>query len=524
MPIKSHDWSEILDVDKRTGALIIGSRRLDDYATKYLTKRCPEVLKSPMALPVEKIIEDESLNVVEAKLSRNGDVFGCCVLLDSEIPIIDPATGNATSKFYKAGTILIDPDSECRRSVGAMRNTLIHEALHWEKDRKYFQIKAMRENTTRTDANAFLCRSSGSRRKPNAQQSAKNNFDWLEWQAHRLAPRVLMPAHTFKLKAEELLHEEPESNGITCDDLVQALSDFFIVSRESVKYRLLEVGLEHELSKLPDYESVFSDINHKDDFVALTPTEAYELIDQSSVLASWLKENHYLFVEGYFVLASHDWVMQDGVDLKLTNKAKKNLARCALNIRAYNVRSYANFKKDLDGAGFLLRSITEADQRLLAFLPADQRDLPHEPDEVYKAFADQLFDIEDDDTFQDMLTTQSVSLCECLSYLMERKGIGSAKIFMEATMLNENYFGRIKKDDYNTIGKDHLMAVCVGLKLGTRTVIKLFAKSDHNLKENEEPYKTCLKIIDKMPGLSIADFNGALVARGLPELGSKIRG
>lgn len=49
MPIKSHDWSEILDVDKRTGALIIGSRRLDDYATKYLTKRCPEVLKSPMA-------------------------------------------------------------------------------------------------------------------------------------------------------------------------------------------------------------------------------------------------------------------------------------------------------------------------------------------------------------------------------------------------------------------------------------------------------------------------------------------
>lgn len=91
-------------------------------------------------------------------------------------------------------------------------------------------------------------------------------------------------------------------------------------------------------------------------------------------------------------------------------------------------------------------------------------------------------------------------------------------------MLNENYFGRIKKDDYNTIGKDHLMAVCVGLKLGTRTVIKLFAKSDHNLKENEEPYKTCLKIIDKMPGLSIADFNGALVARGLPELGSKIRG
>lgn len=523
MSIKNRDWSEILDVDKRTGALIIGSKRLDDYATKYLTQRCPEALKSPMALPVDKIIDDENLNVVEAKLSRNGDVFGCCVLLDSEIPIIDPATGNTTPSFYQAGTILIDPDSECRHSEGAMRNTLIHEALHWEKDRRYFQIKTMHENMIRTDAKAFLCRSSGTRRKPNAHQSAKNNFDWLEWQAHRLAPRVLMPAYTFKLKAEELLHDGSETNKASCDDLVQALSDFFIVSRESVKYRLIEVGLEHELSKLADYENVFSNINHKDDFAALTPTEAYELIDKSPVLASWLEENNYIFVEGYFVLASSDWIVQDGLDLKLTKKAKKNLAKCALNIRAYNIRNYTSFKKDLEGNGFLLRTITETDQRLLSFLPSDQRELPHDPDEVYKAFVNQLFDIEDDDTFQDMLTTQSVTLCECLSYLMERKGIGSAKIFMEATMLNENYFGRIKRNDYNTIGKENLMAVCVGLKLSTRTVIKLFEKSDHNLKENVEPYKTCLKIIDKLPGLSIADFNGALAARGLPELGSKIR-
>lgn len=523
MSIENRDWSEILDINKRTGALIIGSKRLDDYATKYLTQRCPEALKSPMALPVDKIIENENLNVVKAKLSRNGDVFGCCVLLDSEIPIIDTVTDNVTSRFYQAGTILVDPDSECRRGEGAMRNTLIHEALHWEKDRKYFQIKAMRENMAHTDAKAFLCRSSGSHRKPNAQQSAKNNFDWLEWQAHRLAPRVLMPAYTFKLKAEELLHKGSESNNLSCDDLVQAISDFFIVSRESVKYRLLEVGLEQELSKLADYENVFSDINHKDDFIALTPAEAYELIDQSPVFALWLEESNYIFVEGYFVLASPVWIVQDGIDLKLTKKAKENLAKCTLNVRAYNVRNYTSFRKDLEGVGFLLRAITETDQRLLAFLPDDQCDLPHEPDEIYKAFIDQLFDIEDDDTFQDMLTTQSVSLCECLSYLMERKGIGSAKIFMEATMLNENYFGRIKKDEYNTIGKDNLMAVCVGLKLGARTVIKLFEKSDYNLKENVEPYKTCLKIIDKLPGLSIADFNGALAACGFPELGSKTR-
>lgn len=511
---------DIYDINKRTGALILGRNRLDDYAAKYLTRHCKDALKRPMALPVEQILKEGGLHVVEEKLSNNGDVFGCCVLMDNDVPVIDPTSNQVVYKHYSAGTILVDPNSEVRLSEGAKRNTLIHEAIHWEKDRTYFQIKMQREAMSREDAQPFMCRTSQSFYTPTAK---KDELRWLEWQAHRLAPRVLMPAYTFKLKAEELLHNDSESNKVSCDDLVQALSDFFIVSRESAKYRLLEVGLEHELSKLADYENVFSDINHRNDFATLTPIEAYELIGQSPALTSWLEANSYIFVDGYFVLASPDWIVQDGIDLKLTKKAKKNLAKCALNIRTYNVRNYTSFKKDLEGLGFLLRTITETDQRLLTFLPSDQRELPHDPDEVYKAFADQLFDIEDDDTFQDMLTTQSVTLCECLSYLMERKGIGSARVFMEATMLNENYFGRIKRNDYNAIGKENLMAVCVGLKLGTRTVIKLFKKSDHNLKENVEPYKTCLKIIDKLPGLSIADFNGALAACALPELGSKTR-
>ena len=41
--------------------------------------------------------------------------------------------------FYPAGTVLLDPASEMS-GEGAKRNTLIHEALHWEKDKTYFEI------------------------------------------------------------------------------------------------------------------------------------------------------------------------------------------------------------------------------------------------------------------------------------------------------------------------------------------------------------------------------------------------
>ena len=32
--------SDIFDINKKTGALILGKNRLDDYATKYLARHC----------------------------------------------------------------------------------------------------------------------------------------------------------------------------------------------------------------------------------------------------------------------------------------------------------------------------------------------------------------------------------------------------------------------------------------------------------------------------------------------------
>ena len=64
----------IYDINKKTGALILGKNRLDDYATKYLTKHCKEALLTPMPLPVEKILEDAKLTVKEVSLSRNLEI------------------------------------------------------------------------------------------------------------------------------------------------------------------------------------------------------------------------------------------------------------------------------------------------------------------------------------------------------------------------------------------------------------------------------------------------------------------
>ena len=62
-----------------------------------------------MPLPVEDILKSMGLKVQEAYLSSNLDVFGCCLLLSSNVDIYNHDTKELTPTRFEAGTILIDP-------------------------------------------------------------------------------------------------------------------------------------------------------------------------------------------------------------------------------------------------------------------------------------------------------------------------------------------------------------------------------------------------------------------------------
>lgn len=242
--------SDIYDIDPKSGALIIGANRLDDYATKFLKKYCEQALNTPMPLPIDDMLRKAELTVKTTSLSRNLDIFGCCMLLDGYVRVYDSEQDNYTPSFYPAGTLLFDPDSEWAYGEGCKRNTLIHEMIHWDKDQTYFRILERKNRKAKEELYPIMCRQS--RRNfepPSGKRTKQNEVEWLEWQAHRLAPRVLMPKAMFIKKAEEYLAEPLDG----CDALVDKLADFFQVSRTSAKIRLIEVDLESRLIGLADY-------------------------------------------------------------------------------------------------------------------------------------------------------------------------------------------------------------------------------------------------------------------------------
>jgi len=520
--------SDIFDINKKSGALILGKNRLDDYATKFLTKYCKQALVDPMPLPVEDILKDMGLTVQEVSLSGDLDVFGCCLLLDAHIDVYNWETRRYTSTAFKAGTVLIDPLSEAVYGEGSKRNTLVHEALHWEKDKRYFEILEVKNKNASEKLYPILCRQSETFFTPSEGKNTKENeVRWLEWQAHRLAPRVLMPINSFKKKALEFIQQykmSGENAIVSCDTLIEDLSKFFITSRLSVKYRLIEVGLEDTISKFADYEAVYEEINSKKDFVKLTPVEAIKIIDTDSVLKGWIREGRFVYADGYLVIADRQYVVQkDGV-LHLTAKAKKNLAKCVINIREQRFTTYANADKDFLGYA-ILGKVEGIDSRLLTFHPKYQPSLKFEPEDAYQGFYKQLasYDEQEEIELMKMIGDPTKSLCDCLWFLMENRKWNYPEKFNEETGLHKNYHGKIKNNNYNNMTTNVLIAICVGMRLCSRITQKLFDKSNNKLNYYNDPDKTYIRIMDTMPGLSLGDFNGVLEQFGISELGSEIK-
>lgn len=520
--------SDIYDINRKTGALILGKNRLDDYATKYLTKHCKEALETPMPLPIEKILKGANLTVKEVSLSKNLDIFGCCLLLDGEVDIYDSENGTLHSETFSAGTILIDPASEAVYGEGAKRNTLIHEALHWEKDKRFFEILALKNADASEKLYPIMCRQSETfYEPPEGKKTKENEVKWLEWQAHRLAPRVLMPYEMFKKKTLELISDYYTRQNeivLSCDTLIEDLSAFFIVSRISVKYRLIEVGLLDKLRDFNDFDAVFAEINQSKELVPLTPLEAYQILAEDTSLREWVCGGRFVYADGYFVLAEQQYVLIKEGELHLTPKAKKKLAQCVINIREHKYTAYRNASKDLLGFSVLHR-VEGIDQRILTFHPRFQANFTYEPDDVYEAFHKHISVYDEDEEIELIrkLGDPKSTLCQCLWYLMENRKWKYPEMFNDKTGLHKNYHGKIKNDQYNNMGTNVLMAICVGLKLSLRITEKIFEKSQNKLDYYHDPDKKYIRIIETMPGISLQDFNGICQKAGVSELGSTIK-
>lgn len=220
----------------------ICKKDFDNEAVLFLRQYYPEALSQPMAVPILFVARQRmGLRVIERRLSEDFSILGQMCFTTGLAEIYDKENDEYREVRARYGTMIIDPDTIAKRNEGCKNNTVAHECFHWHKHRDYYIACSV------VDKSKSTLRSSWEE-KPEYTQAEWTDEDWMEWQAKGIAPRILMPPETFKIKVEEFLNEYT-ANSATQRKwssihawVVYRLARFFKVSKQSAEIRLGETG------------------------------------------------------------------------------------------------------------------------------------------------------------------------------------------------------------------------------------------------------------------------------------------
>ena len=241
MHIKECEQQEDSDSDKYSGELvpIIFRDAFENEATEFLEKYYPLALQEPVSVPIRRIAENMGLSIMEESLlSSELDVFGLVVFEDGNIK---DKNKNIVIRNAKRGTVLIDPRVYYERTLGTVNFTIAHECFHWHRHQPYHAL--MKMLGANDELGKIIQCSIGSNSKDSEKWKA---IDWMEWQANGVAPHILMPTSTAKIKVTELIEKYQihfdGMDGYRIEDMILELADFYGLSKLAVKMRIREMG------------------------------------------------------------------------------------------------------------------------------------------------------------------------------------------------------------------------------------------------------------------------------------------
>ena len=114
---------------------IIHKVDLEDEATTFLEKYCPEALEKPMAVPIISIAESMGLEIYQGyRITDDFSIFGQICFSDGDAEVYDLFNFIKSTLHVRRGTILIDACTFWERNLGCVNNTIAHEVYHWYKD------------------------------------------------------------------------------------------------------------------------------------------------------------------------------------------------------------------------------------------------------------------------------------------------------------------------------------------------------------------------------------------------------
>lgn len=311
----------------------IGLDQLDQAAELFLQKYYPEALTTPMRIDPNVLAKKMGLTIVQQQITPDSSVFGQSFFKDCDEEIYDGITDTMIKRHIKRGTVLVDPNVVFAYNIGTYNNTVVHECVHWA----FHQRALLLEQVINSSAASIKCMVVGG-----AAGVSKSSYDWMEWQANSLAPRIQMPLKPFTKKVKEL-YDQYGGIGKTSEiDYIQPvidnLAEFFGVSRTAAKIRMVDAGFETAVGAfnyidgryIPTYRTFVSGYLERNQTFSISERDAVILSLTDSELRNRLKSGAYRYIDSHFVLDDPMFIETVDGSETLTHFARTHMDWCCL--------------------------------------------------------------------------------------------------------------------------------------------------------------------------------------------------
>ena len=218
---------------------ILSKDQLDTIGENLVEDFCPDALMYPQEIDIDRFLTNYLGAELDYKdLSHCGLYLGMTVFEDCGIvPVFNFDKWQAEYISVKAGTVLIDNCLLNGNQEHRYRFTAAHEGGHKVLHHDFFARLAEIAQEKGDYIPMIQCRVD-STRIPKCGGCNRNDHEWMEWQANRLASAILMPK---SMVIKTVRTAKCKSRSVNAG--LEAVAATFNVSNDAAWYRISELGL-----------------------------------------------------------------------------------------------------------------------------------------------------------------------------------------------------------------------------------------------------------------------------------------
>lgn len=511
------------EADKRLSRKLIPyicAKNLNDVADDFLKRYCPEALQKPMMLPLEDIVKRMGLEMKQVHITKNCDIFGQIYFADTDISIYDKEKESYVPMHIKEKTILVDPDVFFMRCLGSLNNTIIHECVHWDKHKRYFELQKL----YRSNVSAISCHVV----EGVQTEEKRSDLQWMEWQANALAPRILMPARTTKAKIEQLLvqlHVEYSrlSEADIMEMVIMELSEFFGVSIFAAKLRAMDLGYDqavgvlnyYDYRYLPNYSFKQGSLKKNQTFVIKIQDVLCEKVFNQT-FNQLVSDGKFVYVNSMFCINDSKYITRDeDGNAKFTDYARDHVDECCLKFditKRVNTRYGMKFYREC----YLCHDII-AD----TFTETKYVDTTDSQDKIKRS--EELRKLKNETgKLQRIQKEIPPTFPEALKYHMKRRNY-TVEGLASDSLIGPRTIQSLRNDENYPYSIPLVAALCLGMHLHPQFSDDLLEKAGLKLTKTNEQHIVYRFLLDNCYKASIHECNEVLQEYDMPLMGTEIK-